>query len=240
MAELLSLAEAQARVLERVQPLDGEPVAVAEAAGRVLAEDAHAVVDLPPFPSSAMDGFAVRAGDTPGRLPVVLRIAAGVPALRALEAGEAMGIATGGVVPEGADSVIPIESVVERDNVVEISSAVGQGDNVRPRAGDVARGDVVVARGARLHAAQLGALAAAGAGELVCARRPRVAILATGTELRRPGEPLGPGEVYEANGVLLAAALAAAGAHIDVLPVSPTTRPRIAQRSRSGCWPTCS
>jgi molybdopterin molybdotransferase len=219
MAELLSLAEAQARVLERVQPLDGEPVAVAEAAGRVLAEDAHAVVDLPPFPSSAMDGFAVRAGDTPGRLPVVARIAAGVPAPRALEAGEAMGIATGGVVPEGADSVTPIESVVEHDNVVEISSAVGQGDNVRPRAGDVARGDVVVARGARLHAAQIGALAAAGVGELVCARRPRVAILATGTELRRPGEPLGPGEVYEANGVLLAAALAAAGAHIDVLPV---------------------
>jgi molybdopterin molybdotransferase len=218
MAELLSLAEAQARVLERVQPLEGEPVAVAEAAGRVLAEDAHAVVDLPPFPSSAMDGFAVRAGDTPGRLPVVARIAAGVPAPRALEAGEAMGIATGGVVPDGADSVIPIEYVVEHDNEVEISAAVGQGDNVRPRAGDVATGDVVVARGTRLHAAQIGALAAAGVGELLCARRPRVAILATGTELRRPGEPLGPGEVYEANGVLLAAALAAAGAHIDVLP----------------------
>jgi molybdopterin molybdotransferase len=218
MAELLSLAQAQARVLERAVPLDSEPVPVAQAYGRVLAEDAHAIVDLPPFPSSAMDGFAVRAADTPGRLPVVARIAAGVPAPRALEPGEAMGIATGGVVPDGADSVIPIEYVVEYDNEIEIKTAVGQGDNVRPRAGDVMAGAVAVARGAGLRAAQIGALAAAGVVEVVCARRPRVAILATGTELRRPGESLGPGEVYEANGVLLASALAAAGAHTDVLP----------------------
>jgi molybdopterin molybdotransferase len=218
MVELLSLAEAHARVLERVLPLEGEPVAIARAFGRVVAEDARSPVDLPPFPSSAMDGFAVRAADTPGRLPIVARIAAGVPAPRALAAGEAMGIATGGVVPDGADSVIPIEYVGERDNEVEIPEAVGHGDNIRPRAGDVAAGEVVVARGARLHAAQIGALAAAGVEEVVCTRRPRVAILATGTELRRPGERLGPGEVYEANGVLLASALAAAGAEIDVLP----------------------
>ena len=218
MAELLSLAEAQARVLERVEPLAGEPVPVARAAGRVLVEDAHAVVDLPPFPSSAMDGFAVRAADTPGRLPIVGRVAAGVPAPRALEAGEAMAIATGGVVPDGADSVIPIEYVVEHDNDVEIRGTVVQGDNVRPRGGDVQAGDVVVPRGARLGAAQVGALAAAGIADVLCARRPRVAILATGTELRRPGETLGPGEVYEANGALLAAALATAGADIEALP----------------------
>ena len=221
MAELLSLAEAQARVLERVELLAGEPVPVARAAGRVLAEDAHAVVDLPPFPSSAMDGFAVRSADTPGRLPVVGRIAAGVPAPRALESGEAMAIATGGVVPDGADSVVPIEYVVEDDNEVQIETAVGHGDNVRPRAGDVAAGEVVVARGARLLAAQIGALAAAGVDTVVCGRRPRVAVLATGTELRRPGETLGPGEVYEANAVLLASALTAAGADIDILPAVP-------------------
>lgn len=221
MAELLSLAEAQARVLERVEPLAGEPVPVARAAGRVLAEDAHAVVDLPPFPSSAMDGFAVRSADTPGRLPVVGRIAAGVPAPRALESGEAMAIATGGVVPDGADSVVPIEYVVEDDNEVQIETAVGHGDNVRPRAGDVAAGEVVVARGARLLAAQIGALAAAGVDTVVCGRRPRVAVLATGTELRRPGETLGPGEVYEANAVLLASALTTAGADIDILPAVP-------------------
>jgi molybdopterin molybdotransferase len=218
MAELLTLAEAQSRVLERVQPLGGEVVPVARAAGRVVAEDAESLVDLPPFASSAMDGFAVRAADTPGRLPVVARIAAGAPAPRALAAGEAMAIATGGVVPGGADSVVPVEYVVEHDNAVEIPQTVGQGDNVRPRAGDVAAGDVVVPRGARLHPAQMGALAAAGIAEVVCARRPRAAILATGTELRRPGEPLGPGEVYEANSVLVAAALAAGGADIDILP----------------------
>jgi molybdopterin molybdotransferase len=218
MADLLSLADAQARVLERVSPVDSEAVGVAAASGRVLAEDAHAAVDLPPFPSSAMDGFALRAADTPGTMPVVARIAAGVPATRALAAGEAMAIATGGVVPDGADAVIPIEYVVESDNEIEVREAVGQGDNVRPRAGDVATGDVVVARGARLHPAQIGALAAAGVADVVCARRPRVAVLATGTELRRPGETLGPGEVYEANGVLLAAALASAGADVDILP----------------------
>jgi len=219
MADLVSLVEAQARVLERAVPLeDVERVAVAAAAGRVLAEDAKAVVDLPPFPSSAMDGYALRAADTPGRLPIIARIAAGVPAPRGLEAGEAMAIATGGVVPEGADSVVPIEDVVAGDNEVDVPASVGHSDNVRPRGGDVRAGDTVVARGARLAAAQIGALAAAGLAEVSCARRPRVAILSTGTELRRPGEPLGPGEVYEANGVLLAAALESAGAVVDVLP----------------------
>jgi len=218
MAELLSLEEALKRILERVTPLEPEAVPLAAAAGRVLAEDARAVVDLPPFPSSAMDGFAVRSEDTPGRLPVVARIAAGRPAPRPLELGEAMAIATGGVVPAGADSVIPLEYVVDHDNEVEIPTAVVQGDNVRPRGGDVAAGDVVVPHGARLRAAQIGALAAAGLDGVVVARRPRVAVLATGTELRRPGETLGPGEVYEANGVLLATALASAGADVDTLP----------------------
>jgi molybdopterin molybdotransferase len=218
MTDLLSLEEALERILGRVTPLGPEAVPLVASAGRVLAEDARAVVDLPAFPSSAMDGFAVRSEDTPGRLPIVARIAAGVPAPRALEAGEAMAIATGGVVPAGADSVIPIEHVVENDNRVEIPSGVANGDNVRTRGGDVAAGDVVVPRGARLGAAQIGALAAAGLDRVVAGRRPRVAVLATGTELRRPGEPLGPGEVYVANGVLLATAFAAAGADVDALP----------------------
>jgi molybdopterin molybdotransferase len=218
MAELLSLEEAQARVLEQIAPLEGEHIALAESAGRVLAEGARSAVDLPPFPSSAMDGFAVRAGDTPGRLPVVARIAAGVPAPRALAAGEAMAIATGGVVPDGADSVIPVEYVVDHDNEVEIPAAVVQSDNVRPPGGDVRAGEVVVPAGTRLGAPQIGALAAAGLAGVVCTRRPQVALLATGTELRRPGEELGPGQVYEANGLLLATALAADGAHIQALP----------------------
>jgi molybdopterin molybdotransferase len=218
MAELLSLAAALTRVLERATPLSAEEVRVADAAGRVAAEDARAFVDLPPFPSSAMDGFAVRSEDTPGRLPVVARIAAGVPAPRSLGPGEAMGIATGGVVPEGADAVIPLEYVADHDNEVEIPERVGVADNVRPRGGDVRIGDVVVPRGARVGPAQIGALAAAGLESLRCVRRPKVAVLTTGTELRAPGQPLGPGEVYEANGVLLASTLASAGAVVERLP----------------------
>ena len=218
MAELLPLEEALAQVLAHAAPLAAEDVPIAEAHGRVLAEPARAAVDLPPFASSAMDGFAVRSVDTPGTLVVVERIAAGRPAGRALAGGEAMGIATGGVVPEGADSVVPIEDVVDHDNSVEIPSDVVRSANVRPRGGDTAAGNEIVPAGTRLGAAQIGALAGAGVPQVRVARRPRAAVLATGTELRSPGEPLGPGQIYEANGVMLAAALEAAGAVVDRIP----------------------
>jgi molybdopterin molybdotransferase len=218
MAELLSLQDAIAQVLARVDPLEPIVVPVAEAVGRVLAEDADAAVDLPPFASSAMDGFALRGDDTPGRLPVVARIAAGAPATAALQPGESMAIATGGVVPEGADSVVPIENVAERDNEIEVRDPVVSGTHVRPRGGDVRAGDVVVDQGTRIGTAQLAALAAAGIDRVSVHRPPRVAILATGTELRRPGEPLGPGQIYDSNGVLIAAAVASAGGQVEQLP----------------------
>lgn len=217
MTDLLTLEAAIEVVLARSAPLPGERVALGEAAGRVLAGPARALVDLPPFASSAMDGFALRSADTPGRLPVVAHIAAGRPAPRALCSGEAMGIATGGVVPEGADAVVPIERVVSTDDDVDVPEPVGQNDNVRPRGGDAREGDVVLEAGTRLGAAQIGALAAAGIPELVCARRPCVTVLATGSELRTPGETLEPGEIYEANGAMLEAALRAHGADVDRL-----------------------
>jgi molybdopterin molybdotransferase len=217
MAELLSLEEAQRRILERVVRLPGEQVALQDAAGRVTAADVESRVDLPPFDSSAMDGFALRAADTPGRLPVVERIAAGRPASRALAAGEAMAIATGAAVPEGADAVIPIEYVVERGNEIEIAEQVEPGADIRPRGGDVRAGQVVVSSGMRLGPAQLGALAAAGVADIPTTARPRAAVLSTGTELRPPGTELEPGQIYEANGVLLAAQLATAGAEVERL-----------------------
>ena len=217
MAELLTIEEAQGLILERVRPLPSERVPLEAADRRVLSESARAAVDLPPFPSSAMDGFAVRSLDTPGRLPVVFRIAAGTPAPRALGPAEAMGIATGGVVPEGADAVIPFEHVVEDDNSVEISASVAPGSNIRARGADAQAGEDVLQPGTLLGPAQLGALAAAGVAEATCAARPRAAVLATGTELRSPGEPLGPGEVYEANGLILAAQLTSAGADVTRL-----------------------
>src|SRR6478672_10046609 len=217
VVELLTLAQAQALVLERVVPLSPETVATAEAAGRVLAGEARALVDLPPFPSSAMDGFAVRSADTPGTLPVVFRIAAGRPSPSPLPPGEAMGISTGGVVPEGADAVIPLEYVVDNENTVEIGESVAPGANVRPRGGDLRAGDEVVGAGTVLGAAHLGALGAAGVAEVVCGTVPRAAVLATGTELRRPGETLGPGEIYEANGLILETQLRSAGASVERL-----------------------
>jgi molybdopterin molybdotransferase len=217
--ELLSVEAALERILENVHPLPAEPVPVTESAGRVLAEPARAGVDLPPFPSSAMDGFAVRAGDTPGALPVAFRVAAGAPSRESLPEGSAAGIATGGAVPDGADAVVPVEQTVEGDGRVEVAVAATVGSHIRPRGGDTARGQVVVEAGTRLGAPQIGALAAAGIATVPCGARPRVAVLATGTELRAPGEPLGPGEIYESNRALVAALLAAAGADVEVLPV---------------------
>jgi molybdopterin molybdotransferase len=213
MSGLLSIEEAQRLVLEHAQALESERVPLEQAAGRLLAEPARAVVDLPPFASSAMDGFAVRAADTPGRLRVAdVQAAAGTPAASALEPGQAIAIATGGVVPEGADAVVPVEVVVKEGNSIQVEGGVAWGENVRPRGGDARSGDTVVEAGARIGAAQIGALAAAGVAEIACALRPRASVIATGSELRRPGEPLEPGQIYEANGVMLAAQLESAGA----------------------------
>jgi molybdopterin molybdotransferase len=212
---LISVAEAQRLVLERAKPLDPERVPIERAAGRVLAEAAPAAVDLPPFASSAMDGFALRSADTaggPANLPVVERIAAGRPAARPLGPGEAMAISTGGAVPEGADAVVPLELVKESEGEIKVGNPVAAGDNVRERGGDARAGDLVLEPGVRLGAAQVAALAAAGVSEVRCAKRPRVGILATGSELRQPGEELSAGQIYESNGLLLATALGLAGA----------------------------
>jgi len=211
----VTVEEALAHVLAHTRPLPAEPVPIEDAAWRVLAEDARATVDLPRFASSAMDGFALRADDTPGTLPIVARIAAGHPAGRPLAAGEAMAIATGGVVPDDADAVVPVELVTVQGDTVRIPSAVSLGDNIRPLGGDVRDGDLVVAAGTPLAPPRIAALAAAGVSLPRCGARPRVAIVATGTELRRPGEALGDGEIYESNGLMLAVLLRSAGAVIE-------------------------
>ena len=215
MADLISIEEAQRIVLEHARPLEPERVPIERAAGRVLAEAAVAAVDLPPFPSSAMDGFAVRSADTaaaPVMLPLVGEAAAGTPFGSPLPPGATVRISTGGSVPEGADAVEPLEVVEDAGEAITFGRPVAPGANVRPRGGDVRAGATVLEPGAALGPAQVGGLAAAGVAAVQCAKRPRVAILVTGSELRPPGEPLGPGEIYESNALLLASALQAAGA----------------------------
>jgi molybdopterin molybdotransferase len=215
VADLLPLAEAQRLVLERARPLEAERVPIERAAGRVLAEPAVAATDLPPFASSAMDGFALRAADAaalPVALPLAGEVAAGSPSREPLPPGRAIRISTGGAVPDGADAVVPLELVEEREGTILLSAPVEAGAHIRERGGDAKEGNNVCEPGTLLGPAQVAALAAAGVSEVRCAKRPRVGILVTGPELRRPGEPLGPGEIYESNGVALAAALAEAGA----------------------------
>ena len=219
MQELLTVEQALACVLERAHPLPAEPVPLESAFGRVLREPARAAVDLPPFPSSAMDGFAVRAADTPGELSIAFRVAAGGAPPGPLPAGAAAGIATGGTVPEGADAVVPVEVVEDHGERLTVPVAAEVGQHIRPRGGDVRAGGVVVEPGSTLGPVQIGALAASGVATLACSRRPQVAVLATGDELRSPGEELAPGQIYESNRRMLAAAIVAV-AEVDVLPVA--------------------
>jgi molybdopterin molybdotransferase len=218
---LLTYEEAQARILGATRPLSAEPVLIRDANGRVLAEDVRAGVDLPPFPSSAMDGYAVCSADLPGALRVVGESAAGSPFGGTLEPGDAVAISTGAVVPDGADAVAPVEVVVKKDNSIVLDRRLAVGSSIRPRGGDVRADDVVAPAGTWLGPAVIAGLAAAGIATVSCSRRPRVAILATGSELVVPGEPLEPGQIYESNTLMLAAALAVVGAEIVSAPFVP-------------------
>jgi molybdopterin molybdotransferase len=219
MTELLTVEDALDRIVAHARLLAVERVPVGDASGRVLREPAVARVDLPPFPSSAMDGFAIRAADAPSELSVAFRVAAGSPPPGPLPAGMACGISTGATVPDGADAVVPVELVDDCGSYVVVPDAVAAGHHVRPRGGDVRAGDTVVSAGARLGPAQIGALAAAGIAEVTCSARPRVAVLATGSELRPAGDTLGAGQIYESNRAMIAAVLVHAAADVELLAV---------------------
>jgi molybdopterin molybdotransferase len=194
-------------------------------AGRVLAGDVHAVVDLPPFATSSMDGYAVRAADVDnGPVPIAFRVAAGDRPGR-LPAGAASGIATGAPLPHGADAVVPVEDAREQDGAL-VASAPEPGAWIRPAGQDVRRGEAVAAAGAGLHPALLAAMAAAGVERVRVMQRPRVSALATGSELVTAGRPLEPGQIYESNVTAIAAQATRAGADVTVAGIVPDDRAR--------------
>jgi molybdopterin molybdotransferase len=213
---MITIDEALELVLDGLEPLDPERVPLAEAAGRVAAEPARSVVDLPPFDRSAMDGYAVRAADTaPG---IALRMAGGVAAgevaTHELEPGTAARVSTGAAIPPGADAVLQSEHAHEDDGRVVPEVAVPPGTHVRVRGEDVRLGDELAPAGARLTLARISALASAGVGEVCVHRRPRLRLVVTGSELLPLGAPPEPGRIHESNGLMVRLLAARAGAEV--------------------------
>jgi molybdopterin molybdotransferase len=236
MDRLLSVEEARRGVLDAIQgPVGTETVATADSLGRVLAAPVVAAVSLPPWDNSAMDGYAVRAADTAGaseegpvRLAVTGDVAAGQAAAESVQAGTAFRIATGAPTPPGADAVVPVESTTPLDAdgrpgqrgrdatgplpaAVLVHEVVAPGAAIRLRGSDLGEGSTLLAPGRRLRPSAIALAAGAGLGEVEVFRRPRVAVLATGDEVRAPGEPLGPAGIPDANGPGLRALLEVAG-----------------------------
>jgi molybdopterin molybdotransferase len=222
--QLITIAEARDAVLAAVRPLPSERLPITQALDRVLAQDVDALGDVPPFASSAMDGYAVKAVGEGTELTVVGESRAGTPADGQLAPGQAIRISTGGAVPAGAEAVIPQELVGRHDDLIRTLAAVPAGDNVRPAGEVMARGARVLDCGTVLGPPELAAVIGAGLGEVEVGRRPHVQVLSTGDELRAPGEELGPGEIHNSNGPMLtglAEHTGAVGAEASSLPDDP-------------------
>jgi len=198
---MISVDEAVQRVLRAFAPLPAETVALTEALGRVLARDAMATLDHPPAPMSAMDGYAMRAADAHAgtELAVIGEAPAGRPFDGPVGAGQAVRIFTGGVVPDGADAVVIQEDAVPLGAKVRITQAPQPGENVRRRGLDFRAGDLLIERGRRITPRDVAVLAAGDLADVEVTRRPRVAVVATGDELTRPGEPRAPGGIVASS-----------------------------------------
>jgi len=207
---LLPVDEALNRILARVPDVVGESVALGEAASRVLAEPVVASHDQPPFHASAMDGYAMRAADVAEGvwLDVIGMSQAGAGFAGAVGKGQAVRIFTGAPLPEGADTVIMQEEAERNGDLVRFTAPARLGHSVRPRGYDFAVGDMILERGTRLRAFQVAVAAAANAGTVTVAKRPKIALLATGDELVLPGTALGPDQIVASNSFGLAASLA--------------------------------
>ena len=215
-----------AAALTAIRPLSPRQLSLADADGAVLAGDVTAQWPLPPFDNSAMDGYAVLAGDVetatagaPVILPVSGEVAAGDTGRRDLAAGSCIKIMTGALLPAGADAVVPVELTDGGTQRVAISRAVAAGDSIRRAGGDARPGDLLLPAGTRLGPVQLGLLAASGHGSVGARPRPRVTVISAGNELAQPGQPLAPGQIWESNSWMLAAAARQAGCDARRHPV---------------------
>jgi molybdopterin molybdotransferase len=224
---LLPVDEALARVLASAsEPLPAEVVALAQAQGRTLASDLAARRTQPPFPASAMDGYAVLGSDVaqvPARLKLIGTSSAGHAYGGNLKAGEAVRIFTGAPVPEGADTVVIQENTEADDTHVTVLESAKLQANIRRAGLDFSEGDVLVPKGRRLGPGELALIGAMNHGRVPVTRRPRVAILATGDELVQPGEEPGPDQIVASNTFAVAAYAQAAGADIIDLGIAGDT-----------------
>jgi molybdopterin molybdotransferase len=224
---LIAFEEARARAVAGIEPLPPVRLPLREAHGLALAEEVRTPRDLPPFPSSAMDGYAVRSADvaeasadSPVALRVVGRVTMGALPEVPVAAGEAVEIPTGGAIPSGADAVVPIEACAPGGEAVGVLQPSSRGQHVRPAGEDVPAGGVVLEAGRALGGPELGLVASAGIPEVAVRPRARVGIVSTGDEVVRPEEPAGYGQIYDANAFTLhGAVLEAGGTPVDLGPV---------------------
>ena len=221
---MLSVEEAQERVLDLVTPLGIEQVALRDSLHRVLAEDAAAAFDVPEGDNSAMDGYAVIADDTPGTLRVIEDIPAGTVPQRRVERGTASRIMTGALVPEGADAIAQVELTDGGSELVRVDRKVERGTHVRRRGEDMRAGDTVIARGTRIGPAEIGVLASLGQSSVTVGRKPTIAILATGNEVVEVDAPRRAGAIVNSNSYALAALAREAGAEPQLRGIVSDTR----------------
>lgn len=249
---MISVEEALERILSFVPVLEPVDVPVLEALGQATAEDIVSPMDIPPLDNTAMDGYAVRAADTAGAseaspvtLAVIGELAAGYVFDRDVPPGGAVRIMTGAPMPSGSDAVVPFEETDEpegrafgsfaksRDRV-GILKAAERGANIRYAGEDVRRGDVILPRGSVIGPAQAGVLASLGMATVRVHRRPVVAILSTGDEVREPGEPLAPGQIYDSNAYSISAMVIANDGIARRLGIAKDTVEALTAKIRAG------